>query len=128
MLNYEFNGKELDMNGAGLIMSERKRHEGKGYTAEYDDLFTEGQLAKAAACHAVFEIEGDDTFVVEGLGTGSGFSEDAYPWEPALDSRDHHSRIENLVVAGALICAEIDRLQRQASAVAMMPLLRTEGG
>jgi len=101
------------MTGIELIMWERKRHEGKGYTAEYDDLFTAGQLAKAAACHAVFEIEGDDTFVVEGLGTGPGIPDDAYPWEPELDSREHHSRIENLVVAGALICAEIDRLQRQ---------------
>jgi len=102
------------MTGIELVAKERERHEGKGYIAEFDDLLTSGQLAKAAACHAVFEIEGDDTFVVDGLGTGPGIPDDAYPWEPELDSRDHHSRIENLVVAGALICAEIDRLQRIA--------------
>ena len=100
------------MTGIEMVMRERERHEGKGYTAEYDDLLTSGELAKAAACHAVAGIEGDDAFVVEGLGTGDGIPVDAYPWEPELDSRDHHSRIENLAVAGALACAEIDRLQR----------------
>jgi len=105
------------MTGIEMIVRERERHEGKGHIAEFDDLLVDGELAKAAACHAVYEVEGDDTFVVEGLGTGSGHPDDAYPWEPELDSRDHHSRIENLVTAGALICAEIDRLLRLAGSV-----------
>lgn len=100
------------MTGMELIEQERKRHADKGFTADYDDLHVSGELAKAAACHAVAGIEGDDTFVVEGLGTGHGIADDAYPWEPELDTREKHSRIENLVVAGALIAAEIDRLQR----------------
>lgn len=88
------------MNGAELIAAERQRQiEGEGWTAEHDDKHDNGELARAAVCYA------------EG-GTGVGLHE-IWPWfqEEWKPSGD---RVRDLTKAGALIAAEIDRLQRLA--------------
>jgi hypothetical protein len=38
---------------------------------------------------------------------------DAWPWDDECDKRWKHGRLRQLVIAGALIAAEIDRLQAE---------------
>jgi hypothetical protein len=79
------------------ITDERLRQVGKeGWTAEHDDEHSNGQLAQAAACYA-----------------WAGWKPAPYwPWSRAWDKRDKHDRRRQLVIAGALIVAEIERLDR----------------
>lgn len=91
------------MNGVELIVKERQRQiveEGK--TAALDDKHKNAELTMAAICYAYI-----------GCGGTRMDQEDVaiyWPWETELwKPKD---RIRNLVRAGALIAAEIDRLQR----------------
>lgn len=94
------------MNGIERIAAERKRQlklEGCG-AAEHDDKCHDGQLADAAACYAAtYPIKRND---------GS----DPWPpkWVPAPIFRNAPTpkRISQLSLPGALIAAEIERLQR----------------
>lgn len=91
-----------------LITEERQRQVMvKGFTAAHDDLHKNDELAKAAACYAV---AGTSAVVMD----GPELLDDAFPWDPQWDKRDDVPRIRALVMAGALIAAEIDRLQREA--------------
>ncbi len=91
------------------VLAERRRQvEAEGYSAGHDDAMEgEGQLAGAAACYAF----GDRLWT--GVENGHGFLRKAatvWPWgdvywKPA-------DRRRNLVKAGALILAEIERLDR----------------
>lgn len=84
--------------GAELIMMERRRQiEEEGFIAEQDDMWKDGELGEAAACYLM-----DHDWA---------FMEDHWPfaytwWKPK-------DRTSNLVRAGALIAAELDRLLRQ---------------
>jgi hypothetical protein len=104
------------MDGIGLITRERLRQmTSEGHTLENDDKRINGELAIAAACYAVAGIGGHGEFVeVHRLYSDNreGLAEDAWPWEPETDKREAHPRLRRLVIAGALIAAEIDRLQR----------------
>lgn len=92
-------------NAIELISEERDRQiSQEGWTAEHDDEHNHGELAKAAACYAVYHT---DAKVVEG-------DEDAWPWSKEWDKRKDPNDIRNLVKAGALIAAEIDRIQRRS--------------
>lgn len=114
------------MDGVELVAKERKRQiEKEGWTAEHDDEHDRGELASMAVCYAspfepfvLDERQGYYCFI------------DAFPttWDRKWDKRKYFNagfgkleenqdlpvkeRIRNLVKAGALICAEIDRLQR----------------
>lgn len=107
------------LSGTDLIAAERKRQiDEEGYGPRRDDQHGGDQLARAAACYAMPEPvfvkrEGKDgvTFrtpwprywVSNPAGRGEGW----VPWKkPEAD------RVTQLVRAGALIAAEIDRLQR----------------
>lgn len=84
--------------GAELIAAERERQiTAEGWTAAHDDTHDRGALVEAAVCYAL-------------SGTGrrvpSLWPWDATWWKPSKDP------VRNLVRAGALIAAEIDRLQR----------------
>ena len=68
------------------------------YTKEYDDQWTKGELATAAACYAV--------------STFWGFMQIIWPWAPHCWKPSPKNRRHELVKAGALIAAEIDRLDR----------------
>lgn len=89
------------MTGAEMIAAERRRQiEGEGWTAEHDDEHGDGELARAAVCYAL-----------AGVGAASDVVPEAWPWDdfwwnPSPDG------IVSLTKAGALIAAEIDRLQR----------------
>jgi len=84
-------------DGASLIAAERVRQIIEGWTPERDDDHGDGELAKAAACYALEHTAHNDMTAMWPWG------EEA--WKP-------HSPLRDLVRAGALIAAEIDRLQR----------------
>lgn len=95
------------MTGIELIAAERERQVSvEGWTTDHDRIHHSGDLT-AAACtyglHAMRQIdEGAQTqAVLNGLWPWS-----EKWWKPSPDP------VRNLVKAGALIAAEIDRLQR----------------
>ena len=90
------------------VLTERGRQvSAEGWSPEHDDKHTNGQMAVAAGYYALacgFPHERD-------IGNGhlpNHWPWDAYWWKP----RDHR---RNLVRAGALILAEIERLDRAAA-------------
>lgn len=91
------------MNGAAQIAAERRRqvHE-EGWSASHDDAYTDGQLIDAAGCYTA-AATGIDGLNVENL----------WPWDPAW-WKPSEDPARNLVKAGALIAAELDRLRRAA--------------
>src|SRR5688500_12055373 len=118
-------------NGAALIAAERRRQiDVEGWSPEHDDKHEKDELAHAAAVYAwpsprpVFVKKAwpwDFKWWKPTLPGGSGTT---YPWGREMDRGFPHfsaaqwrgARIRDLVKAGALIAAEIDRLQRAAAA------------
>jgi len=83
------------MTGAELITQERRRQiDVKGRTVEHDDHHRDGELLAAALVYADPSVSAME-----------------WPWEVPPWSRGD-DRIRDLTKAGALIAAEIDRLQR----------------
>lgn len=104
------------MEGTALIAEERLRQVmSEGWTAEHDDWHSTGEMAIAAACYAIPKDVREksiwNTTLLEYLWP----FEFAY-WKPAEKTKSvrkaQENRICELVKAGALIAAEIDRLQR----------------
>lgn len=115
--------KKIMKTGIELIHSERLRQiEVEGWTPEHDDEHTDGNLALVAALYATPTIlYGRHDFA------NSIEFKDPWPWEDRWDKRPHNGnvllpsdsfhvnredRLRQLVKAGALIAAEIDRIQR----------------
>jgi len=86
------------MTGVELIAAERQRQmDHEGWSPYHDDTHTRGQLARAAARYAIQHTNVSVTTI-------------RWPWAWAWwKPKDP---IRNLVRAGALIAAEIDRIQR----------------
>jgi len=105
------------MNGIQSIAAERRRQiVSEGWTAEHDDEHKDESLALVAALYAapgpLFEVNdhrSDDGF-------GRIRFDDPWPasWDTRWDKRWDHDRRRCLAIAGALIAAEIDRLDRIA--------------
>jgi len=86
-------------NGSELIAAERRRQvEVEEWTPEHDDEHEHGEMAAAAQCY----LEA----------TPHQFQRNIRLWPWAAKWWKPKDRISNLVRAGALIAAEIDRLQR----------------
>jgi hypothetical protein len=81
-------------SGAELISEERATHESKGWTAEHDDQHT-GLDMPPVAIHLILDL-----------------ADEAHDWGLVVKAKREGGRIRQLVIAGALIAAEIDRLQR----------------
>lgn len=97
--------------GARDIAAERARQlRAEGWAPEHDDLHTRGQLAAAAACYA---WPGRALIAVHVRGMSAALP--AWPWDATHDRREVYDRRRALVVAGALLAAEIDRLDRAAA-------------
>lgn len=104
--------------GIELIADERQRQiDKKNWTADHDDEHTDCSLAMAAALYATPQ----QLFEFRNNGTQLKVFEDPWPWRRieggrgggnAWDRRGKSTRIRDLEKAGALIAAEIDRLQR----------------
>lgn len=102
-----------------LIAEERQRQiEVEGWTPEHDQYHAGGELANAAACYALAAswrkiyrpIVTDKTPPLLGAHTlMSGTM--IWPWLPDWWKPTPNDRIRELVKAGALIAAEIERLQ-----------------
>ena len=92
-------------DGVSLIAAERQRQgAAEGYTTTHDDQHNQGELAEAAASYALTGSTGINR---------QGLASDLWPW---LDGFKPGDRLRDLVKAGALIAAEIDRLRRAAPA------------
>lgn len=88
------------------IAAERRRQiVVEGWTPEHDDSHKSGELAIAAACYALNATDDADGPEIRFVGAELWPWSDEW-WKPSDDRR-------NLVKAGALIAAEIDRLDRQ---------------
>lgn len=86
--------------GAAKIAAERQRQvEEEGWTAEHDDQYRESDLGIAAS-----------GYLYVGL-TGNASRPIGWPWHPDW-WKPSDDPVRNLVKAGALIAAEIDRLER----------------
>ena len=91
--------------GTELIADERMRQMlQEGWTLDHDDGHSSCELSTAAACYAVY-----GTGVTVRGGPGQNTYDDAWPWSHQWDKRKKHDRLRRLVIAGALIAAEIDR-------------------
>ncbi len=94
------------------ILTERERQKHReGWTLEHDDGHEQGELAQAAAMYALHEPSIHARIPVPRLVTRGGVPM-WWPWEPGWWKPRSHR--ENLVRAGALIVAEIERLDRAA--------------
>jgi hypothetical protein len=122
--------------GAELIAVERQRQiDFEGWTLEHDDGHSRGELATAAACYAIHPLDRSNN--VGGFGRSLPLVPHAlWPWDReswkpvgaihmALErggiyspvyarGDEERARIRELVKAGALILAEIDRLLRRS--------------
>ncbi len=91
--------KQQAMTGIELIAAERQRQMSvEGWDVYHDDTHRNGEMARAAAKYAL---------------THTRVSERAIRWPWSLEWWKPKDPIRNLVRAGALIAAEIDRLQRR---------------
>jgi hypothetical protein len=91
------------MTGAQMIVAERDRQiTEEGFDPAHDRCHTDNELALAAACYAVNGIPGVSVYEYGDT--------DAFPFVEEWDKRLKHDRIRSLVIAGALLCAELDRL------------------
>lgn len=94
--------------GALEILRERERQEiEEGWTLEHDDAHRSAELAQAAAAYALNCCDDQDSPALRFYGA------EIWPWSsdwwtPSADPR------RDLIKAGALIAAEIDRLDRLA--------------
>lgn len=85
--------------GIELIAEERQRQvDREGYTLKHDDTHDQGEMAISAGCYALHGLV-DEANLEKLWPFGS------CEWNPK-------SKLRNLIRAGALIAAEIDRLQR----------------
>lgn len=83
--------------GAELIAAERERQvAAEGWTPQHDAGHADGVLARAAACYAI-------PARLRRL--------DLWPWESRYWKPSPDDRVRELVKAGALLAAEIDRLK-----------------
>ena len=95
------------MSGIELITQERQRQiDAEGWTPEHDDQHERAELTNAARSYAktaAYQIVG---LVPRAAVPREWPDGDVAWWRPAPDA------VRNLVKAGALIAAEIDRIQR----------------
>lgn len=87
------------------VQAERRRQvEAEGWTPEHDDQHSHGQMARAAACYALAgsSAPNDETAA---LLVSLAWPWDEQWWKPSTARRD-------LIKAGALVLAEIERLDR----------------
>jgi len=100
------------MSGAAMIAAERERQLQNGkWTSQHDDGHVDGRLAIVAAMLATYHTDAylDCESLPEDLSDDGVFDS----W--GLVDKHHGDTVRSLAVAGALIAAEIDRLQRAQS-------------
>lgn len=96
--------KQLSAAARDVLAERRRQLEVEGWTTYHDDRHDLGELALAA-----------DAYIMDGH-RPAGDPSSTWPWEPVWWKPSDPRR--NLVKAGALILAEIERLDRAALAKA----------
>ncbi|MDM2958767.1 ead/Ea22-like family protein [Citrobacter sp. CK202] len=95
------------------VIAERQRQQSvEGWTPEHDDLHDSGELAGAAACYAHYTNARGWVFPTNPGDYQSADEPNNWPWDPAWWKPTNPRR--DLVKAGALILAEIERIDRAA--------------
>jgi len=88
--------------GAERIAEERKRQIAEeGWTADHDDNLEDGDLALAGASYVLATVKRYEIM-----------SQKCWPWDWKWYKPTPDDKIRQLTKAGALIAAEIDRLER----------------
>lgn len=94
------------------ITNERNRQKlVEGWSEEHDDQHADGSLARAAACYAVHAGNHQDLALLVGLPAYRDIRPFGWPW--ALEWWKPKDPRRDLVRAGALIVAEIERMDRK---------------
>src|SRR6185437_2347405 len=109
------------MNGAELIAAERERQVSvEGWTSKHDDNHCTDELARAAEAYIVIAWA-----QIQRLHWRWLRYEDRrrWPWGVNEMPEPKPDPVRNLVKAGALIAAEIDRLQRKAGLLLLLFVL-----
>lgn len=94
---------KIRLSGAELIAIERQRQiEEEGYEMQHDDEHDAGELLAAAICYA------------HNAGQFKSGAPREWPWRSDYWKPTAGNPVRDLVKAGALIAAEIDRINRNA--------------
>lgn len=104
---------ETPTDGVERIAAERRRQiESEGYTPEHDDRHqSDHSLTRAAECYLAWSDACANFVAGEEDITAAELVESIWPWRPE-EFKPSADPVRNLVKAGALIAAEIDRLTR----------------
>lgn len=96
-----------------LILAERLRQiTAEGWTPQHDAEHDEGALLAAALCYATPATDRRFTYKTWAVSAqGSTPVPEGWPWDAKWWKPTPTDRVRELVKAGALIAAEIDRLQ-----------------
>lgn len=101
----EQSNTEAKLSGVELIAKERKRQiDEEGWTLEHDLGHDDGAISLAAACYAAHPLE---LYTKEEYDTEIHYKQ-LLPFDKKIDKKKKELR--KLIIAGALIAAEIDRL------------------
>ena len=98
-------------SGVELIAEERKRQvEKEGWTPEHDAEHDEGEMVDAAICYAIGDTQIKHEPLMDYPNKITVY-QNFWPWHLQYWKPSPKDRVRELTKAGALIAAEIDRLQ-----------------
>lgn len=101
----------MNKSGIELIVAERQRQISKEkWSASHDDGHEHKELARAATAYALHYVSRGWTFKDEPKTYQNEKPPDEWPWDDI--DWNPQDPIRDLVKAGALIAAELDRLER----------------
>lgn len=104
------------MTGAELIAAERRRQiDAEGWSTEHDAEHADGALVAAAACYLMPPNFRNPTDRSNSRSMPLGHAWPRWPWGRQWWKPKPDDRVRELVKAGALIAAEIDRLTASSS-------------
>lgn len=99
-------GRNMTHGEVSVLMERARQVTNEGHTAEKDDSYTGSELVKAAGCYLIYS----DAY------PNKGQPPELWPWAKAAWKPTNYRH--DLVRAGALILAELDRLDRKRTKVA----------
>ena len=104
--------------GIELIAEERQRQiEKEGWDSTHDAEHAGGDMIGASMCYAanaLNKIHGEEMAraQIRSYDENGGEWMDAWPWSKDWDKREKHDAKRSLIIAGALIAAELDRISK----------------